>query len=291
MWALKSVMVLGYIVATMCAGLWLVVPASTPLGFIVLFALIAVLTWPRITAAMPTDRSSRLLLAVQCAMCAAVLGTIAVALSGRIPPTDPGINLEFPLRNGTYYIANGGSRRIVNAHVALIHKPGAASFRGAGYALDIVKLDDDGWRARGIAPRHPDQYVIFGDNVYAPCAGIVARSEDGLPDLEPPTVDRSHLPGNFVLLECGDAHVLLAHLRQESVKVHPGDVVTTRTLLGEVGNSGNSNEPHLHIHAQQLGVLWAPFDAEPRSMWFDGRFLVRNDRVFKGNEASKDIDD
>ncbi|MER7464077.1 hypothetical protein [Streptomyces sp. NPDC097981] len=28
----------------------------------------------------------------------------------------------------------------------------------------------------------------------------------------------------------------------------------TGQLLGEVGNSGNSSEPHLHIHAEREGV-------------------------------------
>ena len=85
-----------------------------------------------------------------------------------------------------------------------------------------------------------------------------------------------------MLVECGeygDFHVLLGHMRSGSVKVHPGDYVTTETLLGEVGNSGNSNEPHLHVHAQRPGRLWDPFAGEPLSIRFQGRYLVRNNRV------------
>jgi murein DD-endopeptidase MepM/ murein hydrolase activator NlpD len=47
-------------------------------------------------------------------------------------------------------------------------------------------------------------------------------------------------------------------------------------LLGYVGNSGNTDEPHLHIHVQRPGPPSAPLSGEPRSVTFDGRFLVRN---------------
>jgi murein DD-endopeptidase MepM/ murein hydrolase activator NlpD len=61
--------------------------------------------------------------------------------------------------------------------------------------------------------------------------------------------------------------------------VHPGDYVTTNTVLGEVGNSGNSTEPHLHIHAQRPGRIWDPFIGDPLPIRLDGRYLVRNDRM------------
>jgi murein DD-endopeptidase MepM/ murein hydrolase activator NlpD len=110
----------------------------------------------------------------------------------------------------------------------------------------------------------------------------VLRVEDWLPDLNPPEVDRARLPGNFVLLECeATIDVALAHLRSGTVRVHPGDYVTTDTILGEVGNSGNSSEPHLHIHAQRPGRIWDPFIGDPLPMRLDGRYLVRNDRITK----------
>jgi len=43
--------------------------------------------------------------------------------------------------------------------------------------------------------------------------------------------------------------VVLAHLRQGSVEVAAGEDVAVGSRLGRVGNSGNSSEPHLHIHA------------------------------------------
>jgi hypothetical protein len=43
--------------------------------------------------------------------------------------------------------------------------------------------------------------------------------------------------------------------------------------------TGGSNGPHLHIHAQRPGPPGAPMGGEPLPMLFDGRFLVRGKRI------------
>jgi hypothetical protein len=65
--------------------------------------------------------------------------------------------------------------------------------------------------------------------------------------------------------------VELAHLQRRSVRVAAGDPVTAGTPLGLVGNSGNTSEPHLHVHAETDAGEGVP-------MTFEGRFLIRNDR-------------
>jgi murein DD-endopeptidase MepM/ murein hydrolase activator NlpD len=55
--------------------------------------------------------------------------------------------------------------------------------------------------------------------------------------------------GNHVILDLGDGvYAVFAHLRRGSLRVAKGDRVQAGDLLGEVGNSGNSSEPHLHFH-------------------------------------------
>ena len=49
--------------------------------------------------------------------------------------------------------------------------------------------------------------------------------------------------------------------------------------VGAVGNSGNTDEPHLHIHAQQPATTREPMSGNPLPVSFSGRVLVRNDRV------------
>jgi murein DD-endopeptidase MepM/ murein hydrolase activator NlpD len=54
-----------------------------------------------------------------------------------------------------------------------------------------------------------------------------------------------------VIIALGDRRfALLGHLRRGSVRVRRGDRVRAGDLLGRVGNSGNSTEPHLHFHVQ-----------------------------------------
>ncbi len=58
-----------------------------------------------------------------------------------------------------------------------------------------------------------------------------------------------------------------------------GDTLKVGDRIAEVGNSGASNEPHLHIHAQRPGTDEAPLSGDPLSMRFAGRYLIRGDRM------------
>ena len=88
------------------------------------------------------------------------------------------------------------------------------------------------------------------------------------------------MAGNHVLLECGtEVRVLLAHMRRGSVRVRPGERVAVGRPLGAVGNTGNTNEPHLHVHAQRPGTAVEPLGGEPLPVRLAGRYLVRGQRV------------
>ena len=203
---------------------------------------------------------------------------VAAAVRGARVPGEP-VGLAFPLRGGRFHVAHGGSKPIVNAHMK-VADPELWAWRGQMWALDVVALSPAGNRARGLFPKDLDKYAIFGEPVYAPCAGRVVAVEDGLPDLTPPESDPENKAGNYVLLRRPDGVVvLLAHLRQGSVAVELGERVEEGALLGEVGNSGNTTEPHLHVNAQQGVGEETVLDAEPLPARFDGRWLVRNDLV------------
>ena len=154
------------------------------------------------------------------------------------------------------------------------------AIRGQSYGVDLLKLGPFGLRASGLLPSDPARYAIYGDPVFAPCPGVVVHAEDGAPDMPPPQPDRTRMPGNHVLLDCGGVHVLLAHFKRGSVRVAQSEHVTTSTVLGLVGNSGNTNEPHLHIHAQRPAASGGqPLSGDPLPIRLDGKYLVRNDRV------------
>ncbi|NEE24690.1 M23 family metallopeptidase, partial [Streptomyces sp. SID7982] len=55
--------------------------------------------------------------------------------------------------------------------------------------------------------------------------------------------------GNHVILDLGDGtYAVYAHVRRGSLRVKAGDTVRAGQRIGSVGNSGNSSEPHLHVH-------------------------------------------
>lgn len=294
-WCLKHVAVWSYIYATSIAGLWLLAPWYVPHVLMVISISLAARTLPGAFSLWRPPENLRQWLALAARAGTAVIcaGTLWMAVQGRTPPSGTIVDLAFPLKSGHYYIANGGSAELVNAHLRMLTGERFRRYRGSSHAVDILGLNTFGTRASGPAPRDPAQYAIFGAAIYAPCEGVVVRVEDGLPDLSPPNVDRAHMAGNFVMLECGDAgefHVLLAHMRNESVNVHPGDYVTMDTRLGDVGNSGNSDEPHLHVHAQRPGRIWDLFVGDPLPVTFNGRYLIRNDRITVF-EPAEEIDD
>jgi len=125
------------------------------------------------------------------------------------------------------------------------------------HALDF-HITEDGRSFRDDGTSAEDFYC-FGLPVLSPAHGQVARVRDYLPDNAPGDVDVKNNWGNFVLirLESG-LHVLLAHLRQHSLKVKEGDWVQPGKPLGACGNSGRSPQPHLHLQVQCGAGLGSP---------------------------------
>jgi len=193
-----------------------------------------------------------------------------LALRGYRVPTDT-IALESPLRDGEYIVLHGGSRPMVNAHFYVTPQ---------NYALDIVALDQWGRRGNSIAggPVLTD-YHIYEKPVYSPCDGQVILLVDQFKDQIPPLVDTKNIAGNHLLIQCGDNEVLLAHLQQGSFKVKQGDIVTTETQVAKVGNSGNSSEPHLHMHVETGGEPNKILNGKGVAFTLKDKFLLRGDRL------------
>jgi hypothetical protein len=179
---------------------------------------------------------------------------VGVLRAHEVPPH--AVDLGVPLHRGTFLVMHGGSTPAANLHFA------DAKQR---YGVDFVKLYAGGFRARGLFPRDPRAYAIYGDEVVSPCDGSVAAVADGFVD---GAADAKHPLGNHVVLRCGDASVTLAQLQRGSIAVRPGTTVVRGASIARAGNSGLSPEPHLHIHAERNGA------AVP--ITFDGRWLVRN---------------
>jgi len=274
----SAVLVALYLLAIGLAGLWLVLPWWLAFVYPVLL-LAAVRRASHVVSRGDHPPVLTTATMVVCVLSSLILSAVVlVALAARHPP-GVAVELSSPLQGGTYLVVNGGNHQLVNAHLGTLEGDRFRAYRGQSYGVDLVRIDRLGLRARGLLPNDPSAFLAFGDTVVAPCAGRVVAAGDGAPDMSPPQPDRSHMAGNYVMLDCGGAWVLVGHLQRGSVAVHAGEAVATGVALGRVGNSGNTGEPHLHIHAQRPGTDAEPMSGEPLAIRIDGRYLVRNARV------------
>jgi hypothetical protein len=171
----------------------------------------------------------------------------ATAACSRVAPATQ-LVLDPPLR-GPRFIAGDGccdSTRHVRAMLPLNLVP----YDAQRFAIDWEQLDAQGRIYVG-DPKRPSSYVIYGKPVYAVADARVLTAVDGmadspigaLPNLAPDKAD-----GNHVILDLGNgSFALYAHFKPHSVSVTKGQVVHRGQLLGLVGTSGNSSEPHLHF--------------------------------------------
>jgi hypothetical protein len=169
------------------------------------------------------------------------------------------------------------------------------------FATDWVKLGDDGLIARNGDLSQNANYYTYGAETLAVADGVVADIKDGIPENVPQTKARAvpitleTIAGNYVLLDIGNGRfALYAHLQPQSLKVKVGDKVKLGQTLGLVGNSGNSDLPHLHFHivnaASPLAAEGVPYVF--KSFVMQGA-LKSNAEIIKGgfkpdpNNASK----
>jgi hypothetical protein len=204
---------------------------------------------------------------------------IAVSLSWLIakslpyPPVQECVVLDLPVR-GTWLAGHAGASKLTNVHTT--HR----------YAIDVLKLGPDGRLVDG-----SDGVVInwygYDEPVYAPANGQIVQVVNDLACGPIGNRDRENPAGNHVVIDIGDdRQVLLAHLKAGSVAVKEGAYVAAGTLIGRVGNSGNSEAPHLHLHVQNASGATVPvrFCSMVRKRWLfwthvPNGYLIRNDRV------------
>ncbi len=264
-WWLRAAYSSVYVLLVVLVGRWDWVGYALRFAVPFAFAVAAITGYRRMSCRPPTPRAARTSWETLSAV--ATLGLFLMALWSTVRgfgyPEAP-VQMRSPLDDGEYYVAQGGSSTLINYH----HRS-----RSQRFALDIVALNALGTRAAGLYPRALQDYEIFGRPVRSPCDGTVIEAVDGLPDLPPPQRDADNPAGNHIVIRCGDARVELAHLQNGSLHVSRGARVGVGAPLALVGNSGNTSEPHLHIHAVG-GTANAQVTGVP--MLIDGVYAVRN---------------
>jgi len=161
-------------------------------------------------------------------------------------------NLSKPGRNTTrlmlpfkeeWTVVWGGDTKELNYHV---------ESEAQKNAFDMVVTDDKGSSFRTDGKTNEDYYA-FGKELIAPCDGEVVWVVDGVKDNVPGTLNPIYVPGNTVIIKtANNEYLFFAHFKQHSIVVKQGQKVKQGQLLGLCGNSGNSSEPHLHFHIQNV---------------------------------------
>ncbi|WP_253735707.1 M23 family metallopeptidase [Paenibacillus sp. FJAT-26967] len=144
---------------------------------------------------------------------------------------------ELPFR-GEWDVVWGGTNVLLNYHY---------EHQSQRYAYDLVRMKD-GSSYSGDGAKL-ESYYAFGQEVLAPAPGTIVKMENGKPDNEIGQTDAENPAGNHVVIDHGNGEFsYLAHFKQDSILVKPGDRVKSGQKLGLVGNSGNTSEPHIHYH-------------------------------------------
>lgn len=152
-------------------------------------------------------------------------------------PSDVLMQLPF---DGPLTIAWGGAAARVNYHV---RSPAER------WAFDLLVTIDG--RSHSGSGHAVTDYHAYNRPVRAPADGRVAGVHDGEPDATPGEPEPSRRGGNQIVLEVAPGEYLfLLHLKAGSIRVAAGQQVRRGEILARVGNSGNSTEPHLHLHLQ-----------------------------------------
>ena len=149
---------------------------------------------------------------------------------------------------------------------------------GQAYAVDLVFLPEGvehpEFGKAGAAVLPPERFPAFGRPIHSCTDGVVVAASDRLRDhgsrsdwlalvwfvvaeaFVRELGGAGRVVGNHVIVRLDDgSHLVYAHLRHGSAHVAPGDRLTAGDLIAECGNTGNSTEPHLHVHRQDVASL------------------------------------
>jgi Peptidase family M23 len=203
-------------------------------------------------------------------------GVLFLALEvGRLylPPRNT-VTIAMPF-TGEWYVFSGGRGVLVNQHWT------TSSQRNA---LDIIKIVNRSSH-RGDSKRLTSYYA-FAKPLLAPAPGRITALLDSRPDLAIGDSDRRHPEGNYLVLDIGGGRsVMMGHLKQGSALVRVGDRVRLGQQLAQVGNSGNTSEPHLHIQVQNVPTFEV---ADPGIRTYP--IFFRDTVLVRGGEAHEPAD-
>jgi murein DD-endopeptidase len=177
--------------------------------------------------------------------------------------------LRAPL-SGPYWVVENALATVDHrrAFVAIDGKESIAQ----RFAIDWVRIGPDR-RLLHDDPKSNTNYYGYGAEILAVANARVASLKDGLPENSGTTegserkITIENVLGNYIVLDLGDNHfAVYAHLQPGSISVKVGDKVTAGQPIARLGNSGNSDAPHLHFQVvngnSPLAAEGVPYEFE-----------------------------
>ena len=215
------------------------------------------------------------------------LVTLAMVFGGALLLVDLGRSFQRPAAiariappfAGEWLVVQGGPSPLQNHHLAAYNQH---------FAIDLVRLEN-GYIFDPSADTEGNAAVYgWGQPLLSPADGRVVFMRDDMEDADGPgsVGAAGDAAGNVIVIELDNGlFVVLAHLRHGSLRVREGDSVRVGEELANVGNSGNTTLPHLHLQVQTHVDMWHPDNRSiPFAFGPDDRVSVRNDRI-RGRRA------
>lgn len=202
-----------------------------------------------------------------------------VTVAAPLPVGDrPAIVIRPPLRGPRWFDLDSCCAAI-GAHRFTLLTPFGRYRDPETFAIDYVQLTEGGRTYTGDI-KVLRNWPSYGKPIYAVADGRVSSIENGLPDIvpggKPAGLPASQAGGNYVIQKIADGqYAFYAHMIPGSVRVRAGQMVRAGQLLGRLGNSGNSDGPHLHFQIMSapsaLDAAGLPFVYD--DVWLEGRFV------------------
>ena len=121
--------------------------------------------------------------------------------------------------------------------------------RAEAYAYDFLQIGANGRSFQQDGSRN-EHYYAYGKKVLASKDGAVVFVKTDIVENVPGQSTNMNTPtGNVVIIDHGNGQYgYYAHLKPNSINLRVGSSVKAGDPIAEVGNSGDSYEPHLHFH-------------------------------------------
>jgi len=154
---------------------------------------------------------------------------------------------------GKRWLTGEGCCDTLTSHRAAIFPIDGTFYAPERFAIDWVQVGKNGRLYDG--PKDElSSYPYYGAKIHSVADGRVVGTRDDQPEQKPgrfPTgLALNDFGGNYVVVMTADGrYAYYAHLQKGSkgVLVEPGDRVRKGQVIGKLGNTGNTDAPHLHF--------------------------------------------